>query len=163
MYFQFVDQLNASPARGKCFFLPYNPTHLDRIEISQPEIIAASQVMDVARMIDNQAEMGPSATAFLDGRPVAVFGMVPIWTGVGEAWMIADDRARERPILMTKLARTVMDILVISQRLRRLQITVRTTDRRAVKWGRAIGFEQEAVLKAYGPDGVDHLMMARWK
>jgi len=162
MFFRFVDELNQRVGSKNLFFLPYSPAHLDQIEISQPEILAAAQTMDVAKMIDHQATMGPSATTFLDGKPVAVFGMVPIWSGVGEAWMIADDAARKHPIRMTKIARLVMDILMISEGLRRLQITVRTTDRRAEKWARAIGFEQEAVLRAYGPDGVDYLIMARW-
>jgi RimJ/RimL family protein N-acetyltransferase len=54
-----------------------------------------------------------------------------------------------------------MDITMISMGLHRIQLTVRTTDKRAEKWAYAIGFKQEGVMHKYGADGVDYLMMAR--
>ncbi len=55
----------------------------------------------------------------------------------------------------------VMDIAAISMGLHRIQLTIRTTDKRAEKWALAIGFQQEAVMRKYGPDGVDYLLMSR--
>jgi RimJ/RimL family protein N-acetyltransferase len=56
-----------------------------------------------------------------------------------------------------------MDIAMISMGLHRIQLTVRTTDKRAEKWAYAIGFKRDGVLRKYGVDGVDYLMMSRIK
>jgi RimJ/RimL family protein N-acetyltransferase len=163
MFFQFVEQLNRSCKVKGAFFMPFSPAHTERLHITQPEIVAASKYMDIPEAIANQANLGPAVTAFCGFQPVACFGFVPIWSGVGEAWLIADDKARAKPIGMTKVARLFFDILPISYELHRVQIAVRTSDTRAHKWALFLGFKEEGIMRRYGPDGADHYIMARCK
>jgi RimJ/RimL family protein N-acetyltransferase len=163
MFFQFVEQLNRKcPMKGS-FFMPFSPAHTERLHVTQPEIVAASKFIDISEAIINQASLGPAVTAFYGSQPVACFGFVPIWTGVGEAWLIADDKARSKPIGMTKMAKLFFDILQISYELHRVQIAVRTSDTRAHKWALFLGFKEEGIMRRYGPDGADHYIMARCK
>lgn len=106
--------------------------------------------------------MGPSVTVFVMLKPVGVFGFVPIWNGVAESWFVVDNAARTYPIAMTKYGRKVQDIAKISMGLHRIQITVRTTDKRAYSWAKFIGFQEEAMMSKYGPDQVDYLLMTRF-
>lgn len=161
MYFQFVEQLNRSCKTKGAFFMPFHPVHLDHIDITQPEMVAASKYMDISGAIAHQANLGPAVTAFLNMQPVACFGFVPIWDGLAEAWLIADDKARTKPLGMTKLGKAFFDILAISYQLHRVQIAVRTSDTRAHKWALCLGFEVEGLMRCYGPDRADHYLMAR--
>jgi hypothetical protein len=111
MFFQFVEQLNRSCKVKGAFFMPFSPAHTERLNVTQPEIVAASKFIDISQAIANQASLGPSVTAFLNLQPVACFGFVPIWTGVAEAWLIADDKARTKPIGLTKMGQVFLDIL----------------------------------------------------
>jgi hypothetical protein len=45
--------------------------------------------------------------------------------------------------------------------LHRLQITVKTSDNRAISWAKAIGFISEATLVAYSMDKRDYDLMVR--
>lgn len=163
MFFQFVEQLNQKCRVKGAFFMPYSPIHLKSLTITQPEIVAASKYIDIADAVATQSLAGPAVTAFLNLKPVACFGFVPIWEGVAEAWLIADDKARTKPIGMTKVGKTFFDIAEISYSLHRVQISVRTQDTRAHRWAIALGFKEEGVMRKYGPDGADHYIMARYK
>ena len=163
MFFQFVEQLNRSCKVKGAFFMPFSPVHTTRLNVTQPEIVAASKFIDISEAIANQASLGPSVTAFLNLQPVACFGFVPIWPGVGESWLIADDKARTKPIGLTKMGQVFFDILQISYELHRVQIAVRTSDTRAHKWALFLGFKEEGIMRRYGPDGADHYIMARCK
>ena len=143
--------------------MPFSPVHLSRMELATEDLLVVTRNGELTDLLKAQSEMGPSATAFANGKPVAVFGFVSIWKGVAEAWLIADSGARHLPVTLTRYGKAAQDIAMISMGLHRLQITVRNTDNRAVKWARAIGYEQECVMRKYGPDQVDYLLMARYK
>lgn len=143
--------------------MPFSPVHTKSISISQPEIVAASKYIDISDALAGQATLGPAVTAFLNLKPVACFGFVEIWHGVAEAWLIADDKARTKPIGMTKVGKTFFDIAEISYALHRVQISVRTNDTRAYHWAEVLGFAKEGVMRQYGPDGADHYIMARYR
>jgi ribosomal protein S18 acetylase RimI-like enzyme len=142
-------------------FLPFHMEHLERIKVTQPEVLALSKGVNMKTMIRAQSEMGVAITAFLYGTPVAILGCVLCWEGVGEMWMIIDERARTVPVALTKSALRLCDIFEIYLRLHRLQITVRKDDRRAVRWAQRLGFNTEGLMLKYGPDQSDFYLMAR--
>ena len=116
---------------------------------------------EVKDLLTTQAAMGGAVNAFLNKAPIAIFGFVSIWKGVAETWLVPDEKVRKIPVTLTKVGYKVMDIAKISMGLHRIQLTVRTTDKRAEKWAHAIGFKCDGVLRKYGVDGVDYLMMSR--
>ena len=65
---------------------------------------------DRKRRLVHQSECGPCITALVNNRPVAIFGMVLIWDGVGESWSVFGNQARRYPIAMTKGANAFFDI-----------------------------------------------------
>jgi hypothetical protein len=113
-------------------------------------------------MIHSQATLGTAVTAFYRNKPIAIFGVVLFWGGVGEMWSIFDNQAREHPTSMLRCGRTFVDIAIRYLHLHRLQITVRTDDIRAIRYAQALRFETEAILRMYGPDKVDYLLMTRY-
>jgi len=108
-----------------------------------------------------QSQCGPCITALIDNRPVAIFGLVLLWDGVGEAWSSFSGEARRYPIAMTKGANTFFDICEILFSLHRIQITVRSNDKRAVSWAKCLGFKSEGLMTEYSVDKTDYYMMRR--
>jgi hypothetical protein len=123
--------------------------------------ISAAKCVGIKAMLEIQANNGFAFTCHLNGQPVASFGCTKLWDGVGEMWSIIGDHARKHPIAMTKIGIAFADICKISMDLHRLQITVKTSDKRAMSWAKAIGFISECTMKKYSPDKLDYDLMAR--
>ncbi len=160
MYSHLFDELNKKKPNG-VFFMPFNRVHYDAMNISQPDLVSQEKYMDVGAKLEAQSKAGFSATVFLDLKAVMSFGIVPIWNGVAEAWMIADDKIRNKPYTLTKYSKRFIDIVPISLALHRLQITVRIRDKKAVSWARFLGFTEEGILRGYGPDKANYYMMRK--
>lgn len=156
-----AERLNQTNKRKGVFFMPYAPSHSQRISVQSEDVLVVAQGEDIHKMVNAQAQMGPTVTVFLNLEPVAVFGFVRIWHGVVEAWMVPDEKLRSIPMTLTRIGKKVMDIAMISMGLHRIQLTIRTTDKRAENWAYAIGFDCEGLMRKYGADGVDYLLMAR--
>jgi RimJ/RimL family protein N-acetyltransferase len=45
--------------------------------------------------------------------------------------------------------------------LRRIQFTVRVDYNIGLRWAWALGFQQEGILRGYGPDGTDYAIFGR--
>lgn len=158
-----LDALNDEMHRRKgLYYLPFVPDHFDFLDIDQPEITVLAKGEMLKYMVASQATMGTAVTAFIYNRPVAVFGVVNIWKGVGEMWSLFDHAARNYPPTMLRGGRVFSDIAMRYLHLHRLQITVRTDDKRALRYAKAIGFETEAIMRMFGPDKVDYLLMTRF-
>jgi hypothetical protein len=150
------------PKRRGMYFLPFVPEHFDHLDIDQREVTLVAKGDQLKYMAASQAAMGTAVTAFMHGRPIAVFGVVRIWDGVGEMWSMFDNQAREFHVTMVRGGRMFCDIAIRYLHLHRLQITVRTDDIRAMRYAKSVGFEQESVMRKFGPDKVDYLLMTRF-
>jgi len=158
-----AERLNQANKRKGLFFMPFSPAHVDRIKVDAEEVLVVARPDEIKDLLTTQAGMGGAVTAFLNMEPIAIFGFVSIWKGVAETWLVPDEKVRNIPVTLTRVGDKVMDIAMISMGLHRIQLTVRTTDKRAEKWAYAIGFKCDGVLRKYGVDGVDYLMMSRVK
>ena len=158
-----VEILKAMPEVRKAYFLPF---HIDHTKNFQGIIDYETQSItleDRIRYLDIQSRSGPAITAFVGNIPVAVFGCVILWNGVGEAWSVFSEKARRYPVAMTKGAIAFFDIVEILFVLHRLQITVKCSDSRAVSWAKYLKFEPEGIMKGYSADKDDTYMMRRNK
>lgn len=144
------------------FALPFAIDHFDRIDYDQPELIAVSRGIGIREMVASQAELGTAVTIFKGNKALAIIGVVMLWGGVGEMWAIFDNDARQYKKTMLKSAITFCDISFRYLHLHRLQITVRTDDNRAFNYADHLDFKVESVMKQYGPDKVDYLLMTRF-
>ena len=142
-------------------FVPFAIEHAMNIEGGEFEGYSTQRMIGVQEMLTSQALHGFAFTCFLYGEPVAVFGCCLLWKGVGEMWSVIGNTARTRPIAMTKIGITFADICEIAMGLHRLQITVKTSDNRAISWAKAIGFISECTMRGYSEDNQDYDLMVR--
>lgn len=161
MYLSIKELNKALPQYPNVIYVPFVAEHAFSIVGGEFEGYSAQRMVGIQRMLETQAEYGFAFTCFLNGEPVACFGCSLLWGGVGEMWSVIGDMARTKPIAMTKIGRAFGDICLISLSLHRLQITVKTTDIRAISWARAIGFISECTMKEYSEDKFDYDLMVR--
>jgi len=157
-----IKELNDNLPKVKgIIYAPFLIEHAMDISAGEFAGYSAQRIIGVKALLENQAQYGVAFTCFLYGEPIACFGCAPLWKGVGEMWSVIGDVARTKPIAMTKTGIAVADIFEIAMGLHRLQITVKTSDARAVSWAKAIGFISESTMKEYSDDKLDYNLMVR--
>jgi len=113
--------------------------------------------------IDAIGNAGCGWTVIGDGRCLAMFGVMQLYTGVAEAWLMVDTIGiKRRKMQLTKGAKRFFENVGPAFDLRRLHIMVSVAHKEAVAWARLLDFQFEATLKQYAPDGSDSLVYARF-
>lgn len=162
MFLTNIDQiLKAMPDVENGYYLPFHESHLDNFKGIVEYESQSIAIEDRKRFLVFQSHCGPCVTAFVNRIPVAVFGLMFHWKGVGEAWSMFAEESRRYPIAMTKGAFAFFDSCQILFNLHRIQITVKCDDKRAVRWAKALGFTEEGVMVQYSADKEDTYIMRR--
>lgn len=68
----------------------------------------------------------------------------------------------DNSISVVRGARKLLDNVIQEYDIVRLQIAVRTSNDTAYKFAKALYFEDEAIMRKYGPEGADYHLMARF-
>jgi hypothetical protein len=142
------------------YFLPFSTDHLDYLD-DIDEYISSMGFDEFKAQIASQATRGPVITAFLYGKPVAVFGCGMLWNGVAEAWSLLSEQSKRYPIAMIRSANAFLDICWITFNLHRLQISVKTSDAVAIRFAKALKFQEEGIMKKYSPNQQDFTLFGR--
>ncbi len=103
-----------------------------------------------------------SFTGLWNGDRVGVGGVVILWEGVGELWLILskDFKGLGKVAALVAIQDKIEEIIK-ENNLRRIQAAVRTDFPQAVKMIEYFGFEREGLLKQYCPDKGDVYVYAR--
>lgn len=109
------------------------------------------------------AEIGYAHMAVVNGKPVCMFGCVPLWSGVAELWMITDVDLASSARIFHRYTKEMLDIYMSELSLVRIQIWVHSQNERAIKWAKSLYFEEEGTARQFGPDGADFHLLARFK
>ena len=121
----------------------------DEIEASHGEMIGDLTALKDVIMPEH------SRTAFHGSRPIAAAGVVPIWPGMGQGWVIVDNGAPEKFSLVRAMRRGMRDIAKNGP-FHRIQADVRRDFDKGQKFLRMLGFTYEGPLDAYSEDGKDY-------
>lgn len=106
----------------------------------------------------------PAFTALFEDKIVGVGGLLILWDGVGEMWlMLTADCKREGifGIMALQAIKDKVDELIREHKMRRVQCTVRVDFPKARKMVEALGFTLEGLMRCYCPDGSDVWLFAR--
>ena len=132
----------------------------------QPGDIEYVRQNPLEEAVKNYPEMFSPETSYaglVDGKIIAVGGVVLFWDGVGEAWLILTKDILDYKLTAYRHIREMVGLAIKHFKLRRLQITVRTDFERAVKMAEKIGFVREGLMIGYCPDGCDAYIYAMVK
>ena len=117
--------------------------------------------------VKNYPEMTPVPPAYtiiFDNEIVGVGGMVILWEGVAEMWLMLTANCRKEGlfgIIALEAIRNKVDEMLEEHKIRRAQCTIRVDFPKARKMIVALGFELEGLMKCYCPDGCSVWLYAK--
>jgi hypothetical protein len=141
----------------------FEASHVQRMELNEFDTGYLNALPDWYGMLEGMAHLGYAFTGVLDGRPMCSFGVMKMWPGVGEMWLIPDKDLGLVARSFHRVAKIFSDICMSEFHLIRLQVTVNTLNVPADKWIRSLYFQEEGILRSFGPDGTDARMYSRLK
>ena len=144
--------------------LPFHPGHIAGLKpIRQADIDGLGGV-DVETLANNYYKAGPGYSYFVGHQIIAVIGLLPIWHGVGEVWMLTTEHVIDNVRFFHSSTLALMEKTRIELNLHRIQSTVHEGNTKAERWMNKLGFKLEGVHEMYGPDKSNHLRFARlWR
>ena len=149
----FIAELNLS---DRIRVVPFHYGHIHMMQLSELDRRAASALPDFNERIQSYADAYPSMTVMIDNKIILSSGIFQLWPNTYELWMFkSDDLAKQNALDLTRKAKMFVSYTTQLSYLRRLQIVVRNDNTPAMRWAGLIGFNYEATLTAYTPDGVD--------
>jgi hypothetical protein len=98
---------------------------------------------------------------FVNGKPSFAFGLVVLWNGVAEGWVIASQNIFDVKFLAAKTIVNKMLEVCKKNKIKRLQTSVKAEFKEGVRFATWLGMEIEGLKKNYGPDGSDYYQLAR--
>ena len=141
--------------------VPYKTQHGDEMI----EFGLNDKLMDIdANFTENRIDfalVGLSFTLLHNNNPVCSGGIVPLWNGVAEGWVISSKRIYKERIRASRLIRKRTDLLCAANKIWRLQTAVKSNFKTGLRFAEFLGFKNEGLMRAYGPDKTDYYRMAR--
>jgi len=137
-------------------FERYRPEHTGRMTLvnapwsRHPEIYEA------------YARNGPAYTVFDGERPIFAAGVSVPWKGFGEAWMLMGIDAKKYPLSVYRHVSKMLAAIIADLALHRVQAVIADGQPHLVRWIEKLGFRRECVMRAFGPDGGDYVLYARF-
>ena len=108
-----------------------------------------------------QADKGNAYTLFVDRKPVVAGGIIVLWSGVAEGWVMANQNIFEVKFLAAKEIKNRTDVLCKKNKIKRLQTTVKYDFNSGIRFASWLGLKPEGIMRKYGPDGSDYYRMAK--
>ena len=140
--------------------VPFEIMHLLQLDLDEEQ--ARVRDNEIATMTSARYQVpGKAFTGLVDGKPIACAGMMPMWRGRDLAWaFFGRDMPTRSWVFFAKHLRRAVDAS-LSNGTWRVEMTVKHGFANGCRLARLLGFNMEAVLAKYGPDGEDHIMYAR--
>jgi len=136
---------------------PYKASDLYNLDLQDGQAYLSDWVtVDQAKALEDN---GWAYTGFVNDKPIACIGLLPIWQGRGMAWAYISCEAVGRQFIpIHKAVSRFLDACY----LQRIEMTVDCEFEAGHRWARMLGFEMEAeCMKSYRPDGGDCSLYAR--
>ena len=141
--------------------VPFHYTHLKFMEFREAEKKLFDSFHDYAERIKTFPMHGLSFSGMVGKKIVCCFGLLPIWEGVYEAWLIPCLQIGEHKFKFHKSSLRFFNYAAKKLNIHRLKINVNRYNYLAYKWAMSCYFQNEGLLKGYGPDKSDYFMMSR--
>ncbi len=141
--------------------VPFTADHAEDLQARNTSGATIGLNHIVKEYLDAMALPGHGFSLVNNGHLIFSAGVYPVWKGLGEAWVIPSDLIKPHRRQLVTYVREYLDRLVEENEYRRVQATVRADFDAGHRFIEFLGFQREAMLEAYGPDGADHVQYAR--
>lgn len=103
----------------------------------------------------------PAYSIFCDNELIACMGLLILWDGVAEVWTVPSSKVEKYKFSYFKAVKLAIEQGVEFYGLHRLQTSCRCKSPVSANWLRKLGFQEEGVMRQYGPTGEDHYMFGK--
>ena len=103
---------------------------------------------------------GPAYTMIVGDSIVCSGGVIKLWQGLADAWVLATPLVQAYPKAVTKASKSKLDEWIFMMRLVRLQAIVKVDFEVGHRWIQVLGFHSEGVMRKYF-GGMDFVRYAR--
>lgn len=118
------------------------------IELNRPIGVQAEHYQQVA-------DLGWSFSAMNNGWLIGSAGLVPLWPGVAEAWLLASDRINDHAISAGRIVRKRLFEIVDEEGLHRVQAMTRSDTPSLKRWAAWLGMKHEGKMLSYNQNRDD--------
>ena len=123
------------------------------------------KLMDIdASFTENRIDIaipGMSFSLLLDDIPIVAGGIVPLWNGVAEGWVMASKEVDNYKIKSASAIKQRLDLLCNNNKIYRLQTAVKEEFKTGVRFAEWLGLRNEGLMTMYGPDQTNYYRMAK--
>jgi hypothetical protein len=147
--------------------IPYEPEHFLSVTKTS-EYFAQLHTLynfgspsDVAKMYLR----GPAYTMIAPEGIVGCGGIMKLWKGVGDAWVLATPLFKLYPKEVTSVVKTHLNTIIYNMRFERVQAIVKKDFEVGHRWIKRLGFHEEGPLDKYfgGIDFVRYAIITEFK
>ena len=121
----------------------------------------AEPIPNFFRYVQQMRVQGMSWSVDDSGTIVASAGLIPLWRGVAEAWMIGGDEIGKHRVKVSRLIRTMLDDVMQLHGVYRVQANIHHRFERAIRLAEWLGFENEGLMPRFGVEGADYFRYAK--
>ena len=142
--------------------VPFHNTHLKVMDFREHDLQIINSFVDYHEMTQNLNGNGLSFTGIANGKFVCCFGLVKIWDGVYECWLLpSKEQVVKHKFIFHKSTLKFFNYVAKHLNIHRLQMVVLQSNILAYKWAKRCYFIEDGLLKNYGPDKSDYFLMSR--
>jgi len=138
---------------------PFSPEHT--VTLREEDHTVLSPVATWGALVELYAKH-PSWSLWCDGRYIASGGAVIPWKGIGDGWMLVGSEPLENHgKALLKYVRLGIKMLHEHFGVQRIQAVVQADKEKWVRYAVGLGLTSDGVMRKYGPEGENYLMMSR--
>jgi len=124
-----------------------------------------NKLMDIdASFSENRIDTkihGLSFSLLADNNPILAGGIIPMWDGVAEGWVMASHGVHNHKIKAASAVKKRLDLLCKNNKVWRLQTAVKEEFKTGVRFAEWLGLKKEGLMTMYGPDQTNYYRMAK--
>jgi hypothetical protein len=92
---------------------------------------------------------GPAFTGECNGDIIACGGIIPLWKGVGEAWVVTSELVEKFRFTFAKVVWRNLRVQIDAMELDRVQTVIHKDHKVSIKWAERMGFVSEGLMRKY--------------
>lgn len=147
------------------YLAPFKIEHFDEILPRLRSIDAISlqgfDLKDYRKSIEAHVEDAPIATWMCNNEVAAVGGGIRMWDGVATYWMLTSPLVDQHKLSFHRACKEGLNFLTETFEIHRLEASIAEHHYKSQRWAEALGFKNEGLMMAYGPDRSNHYRYAR--
>jgi len=140
--------------------IPFEIVHFDSMELGE-ECRRGTSYEGFRSLCAAYPKLGTAWTLIDGDLVIGAAGVIRFCPGVGEAWALNSVHVLRYPKAFYRAVKEGLDESIERLKLHRVQAVVAANHPRAHRWIKALGFEFEGVMRAYGYNGDDYAIYGR--